>query len=320
MPRRTPVLCAMLNEDLLQLAESGDLPALAELDCQGLLLGAEESLADYAARLRCLEANIAKLDGALGETGSYTLEDLKVERDQRMPAATFAEPRGLTQRLFGFAIDWVPGFFIDSGGLLFGGCSYYFYPDFFALFTIRRAFAERERWLIYRRTELLAHELCHIARIGLASHEYEEVFAYRTSGSRFRRAVGGMFRSPADSHSFLLSAFLILLARLAQIGWFPNLPQWPFWLPFLGCVVFQFGRHGLTMRRFARACAQMATLAGDQALPVLFRCTDAELRAVARQQDPAELRAWIDGNCEDSWRWRVIRHRFLAPEPPQPQA
>jgi len=31
----------MVNEDLLQLAEGGDLAALVELDCQGLLLGAE---------------------------------------------------------------------------------------------------------------------------------------------------------------------------------------------------------------------------------------------------------------------------------------
>lgn len=302
----------MVNEDLLQLAEGGDLVALVELDCQGLLLGADESLADYATRLRCLRANIAKMDGELERNGTYTLDDVKVERDQRIPAEIFAEPRSLTQRLFGFTIDWVPGFFIDSSGLLFGGCSYYYFPDFFALFTIRRAFAEQERWLIYRRTELLAHELCHIARIGIGSREYEEVFAYRTSASRFRRAVGGMFRSPADSYSFLGSAFVILLARLTQIGWLPGLVQWPFWLPFLFCLLFQFGRHGATMKRFSRACERLAAVCGEQALPVLFRCTDGEVLAIAGLDSPADLNAWIEERCRDSWRWRVIRQRFLG--------
>jgi hypothetical protein len=303
----------MLTDDLLQRGENGDLDALAALDRQGLLLGAEESLEEYAERLRSLQANIGRMDADLADTGSFTVEDLTVEADQRIPGELFAEPQDTTRQLYDFGIDWVPGFFITPQGVLFGGCAYYFYPDFFALFIIRRAFAERDRWLIYRRSELLAHELCHIARIGLGSTEYEEVFAYRTANSGFRRFFGGIFRTQWDSFSFLGTAFVILLGRLLQIFRFHSLPQWPFWVPFLVCLLAQLGRHKVVMRRLDQARRAVAAICADQAEAVLFRCTDAELHALAGLRTAAEATAWVEERCADSWRWRVIRHRFLTP-------
>lgn len=38
-------------------------------------------------------------------------------------------------------------------------------PEFFTLFIIRRTLKDQERWLIYRRNELISHELCHVARV-----------------------------------------------------------------------------------------------------------------------------------------------------------
>jgi hypothetical protein len=305
----------MLTDDLLQRGEDGDLEALATLDRQGLLLGADESLTEYVERLRSLQANIGRMDEDLAKTGSYTVEDLTVEADQRIPAELFARPQETTRQLYDFGIDWVPGFFITPPGVLFGGCAYYFYPDFFALFTIRRAFAERDRWLIYRRSELLAHELCHIARIGLGSAEYEEVFAYRTASSGFRRFFGGIFRSQWDSFSFLGTAFVILLGRLLQILRFQSLPQWPFWIPFLVCFLFQLGRHRVVMRRLDHARQAVASVCPEHGDAVLFRCTDAEVHALAELPTMAATAAWVDERCRESWRWRVIRHRFLAPPP-----
>jgi hypothetical protein len=303
----------MLSDDLLQRAEAGDLDALADLDHLGLLLGADESLEEYVGRLRSLQANIGKMDEELAATGAYTVEDITVERGQRIPQDLFAGPQQTTEALYSFRIDWVPGFFITPLGLLFGGCAFYFFPDFFALFIIRRSFANREKWLIYRRSELLAHELCHIARIGLGSLEFEETFAYQTSASRFRRFFGGIFRSAWDSYLFLGSAALILLGRLLQIVRFPALPQWPFWAPFVACLVFEVGRQTLSMRRLDQARATVSAICPDQGLALLFRCADEDIHALAGMDSAAEATAWIDRRCEDSWRWRLIRHRFLSP-------
>ncbi|MBT7303591.1 MAG: hypothetical protein HN849_28945 [Victivallales bacterium] len=306
----------MINEELLQRAETGDLEALAELDRQGLLIGADESLEDYGKRLRCLQANIAKMDAELAGTGRYEVEDLAVEQSQRIPPEIFAEPRQLTQQLFGFQIDWVPGFFINPrGAILFGGCAYFFYPDFFALFIIRRAFATAERWLIYRRSELLAHELCHIARLGLDSVEHEETFAYRTSTSSFRRLLGGIFRSQWDSYSFLGSAFAILAGRLLQILRFPSLIQWPFWLPLIICLLFQGSRHTLSMRRLARARQALLPTFADQTNAALFRSTDTEIAQLAAHASPAQTQAWLDERRGASCRWRVSCHRFASAPP-----
>ena len=164
----------MVSSELVDRAEQGELAALEQLDAAGLLMGADETLPDYAERLRCLRRNLERMEDDLQGERSFTVEGVTVRRDWRIPAELFTEAHADTERLYGFRLEWVPGFFINPRhSLLFGGCAFYFFPDFFALFIIRRAFATRSRWLIYSRRELLAHELCHVARVALGSQQFE---------------------------------------------------------------------------------------------------------------------------------------------------
>lgn len=297
------------SEDNLSQAASGNIDVLAAYDANGFLLGADESAEDFAKRLRLFQANRQKLEDALQKDGKYDAEGIIVTPNDRIPNTLFAKIAEHTKRLYRFQIDWVPGFFIDpSFSLLFGGCAFCSYPDFFTMFIIRRTFKTQEKWLIYNRDELLAHELCHVARIALLSEEFEETFAYQTSASSFRKLIGGIFRKQTDSFMFLGVTFVLLFAQILRTQWLHSIPIWPFW-SLVGLVfAWLLIRHAFHCRRLGIAQRHTAELFGtDNAFPVMFRCTDAELHRFA-STEPQTLKTWISE--QNSLRWQIIRKRF----------
>ena len=297
------------SEENLQQAASGNIDTLAAYDANGLLLGADETAADFAKRIRLFQTNVQKMEDNLRKDGKYDAEGIVVTPNDRIPNALFTKIADHTKRLYRFEIDWVPGFFIDpSFSLLFGGCAFCSYPDFFTMFIIRRSFKTQEKWLIYNRDELLAHELCHVARIALLSEEFEETFAYQTSASSFRKLIGGIFRKQTDSFLFLGVTFVLLFAQILRTQWLQAMPIWPFW-SLVGLVfAWLLVRHAFHCRRLSVAQNHIAELFGkENALPVLFRCTDDELHRFASTA-PQSLKSWIAE--QTSLRWQVIRKRF----------
>ena len=301
------------TEELLEQAASGDLEALSRLDAMGFLMGPAETPVEFAARIRTLIANIGKMDESLAETGKYRIEGVTVSAEDRIPPEIFAEAAELDRDLYGFSIDWVPGFFIDPF-FLFGGCAFAFFPEFFAMFIIRRSFRKSPEWFIYRRQELLAHELCHIAHIALDSTLYEETFAYQVSPSPLRRLLGGLFLRPMDSYLFLGVTFLLLLAQVVRLFWLPGLPIAPFW----GIIVLAFSwlslRYAWLMSTLARARRNAARLFGEHTAKVLFHCTDNEIRAWATLDTREKAEQWLD--AQDGPRWKIIGN--ICSSLPQP--
>ena len=291
------------EEALLQQAASGELEALKQLDSMGFLMGPTETPEAFVARIRTLKANIAKMDKSLADTGKYEVEGVAVSAKDRISRKLFDEAAELDCSLYGFSINWVPGFFIDPF-FLFGGCAFAFYPEFFAMFIIRRSFRNQRKWFIYKRQELLAHELCHIARIALDSTLYEETFAYQVSPSALRRLLGGLFLRATDSYMFLGVTFLLLFAQVLRVYWLPSLPIAPFW----GLIALTFSwlalRYAWLMRTLSRAGKNAARLFGDRAHKVLFRCTDAEIKAWAKLDTNEKAEQWI--SQQEGVRWKVI--------------
>lgn len=299
----------------LQAATDGDAAAAGDLDARGLLVGSRESAEEWIERIRKLLANIRRMESDLDKSKSFTVEDVCVQASDRIPQELYAAAGEITDALYGFRADWVPGFYVNpSFGWLFGGCAFYFFPDFFAMFIIRRAFAHREKWLFYDRVELLAHELCHVARAGFMSRRFEETLAYQTATSRFRRVMGGVFRSPWDGYVLLGSTWVLLLAQILRFWLLPWLPGWPFWLLVAAVIGFFAFRHGKDLRAFRRARRNVERIAvPDRATAVLFRCTDEEIDALARLDEPDALWQWAEYRIQNSRRWQVVRDRFLTP-------
>jgi hypothetical protein len=207
----------LITEKKLDLVRERDLETLAVLDDHGLLIGPGETVEQFADRLQLLSANINQFKSEILESGAIDIFDTHLEKAGAIPTKDFKPALEKTRDLYDFEIDWVPGFYTnDRMGVLFAGCAFYSTDDYFALFVVRKAFEKNERWLIYSRTELLAHELCHIAHMGFGSVTYEEMFAYQTSPSRFRRVVGGVFRTPLDSYLILGSVMLLAAAQVVN--------------------------------------------------------------------------------------------------------
>jgi len=264
----------LFTDAQLQAVETGDLATLCELDERGFLLGDAETTADFAERLRCLQRNIVDMQKALEKDGTYDVAGFDLRANDRIPAERFGPIHPLTRELYGFAIDWVPGFYIDpSFSWLFGGCAFYFFPDFFALFIIRKTFADRNRWLIYSRDELLAHEQCHVARIALNSAVFEETMAYQTSTSTFRRAIGGLFRKPTDSFMLLGSTMILLAGQLLRVLMGLPIPIVLLWCVVAGVVAFLAARHWRYDSLHRRALANLCEQWPDTGRCILFRCT-----------------------------------------------
>jgi len=300
-----------------------NLAELAGHDARGLLFAPGETLAEYLARLARLETALGELEADLANAGRSRLcPELPLRREDRIPAEIMAEAGAATDRHYAFRIDWVPGFFLSrSLGLLWGGCAISFPEDGgLSLFLIRSAFARHHRWLIYQREELLAHELCHAARMPLADRIHEEWFAYRLSPSRLRRYLGNCFQSAADALVFLVPVLLLLVAQIVQLANFiPGLPIWPFWLAAGAGPAWLLLRNHLAHRRLHRAIRALAGVGVRRPEAVLFRCSGAEIATLAGfVRRPAAVIAWLEERVAAEPRWRVIRYRFLAALNPGP--
>lgn len=305
-----------LTDRLLEQVRQKDAAALETLDRHGFLPAEEETHAEFADRLGRFREKMAEFEAKMqpdlpGAVFEIPEDRLVFTPADRIPAAVFAEAAALTEPLYGFSVAWVPGFYKDCGAL-FGGGAYAFPPELFSVFIINEAFAEQERWLIYHRQELLGHELCHVARSGFASPAYEEFLAYQTAGTWLRRNWGGVVHRERDTYLFLASALLPLLGQVASLSFgIAGFPAWPLWLPFFAVGFWLGGRHLRLLWRFRQAEKRLHPFCHEgRTLPVLFRCSDAEIQAIASFGSAASLLAWLETRPETP-RWQVIRSRFL---------
>lgn len=299
--------------ELIETAEKGEEESLIALDAIGLPFAPGEKLPDYIKRLHCLQKRLQDFTAKLENEEEYQMEDLTLRKEDRIPVDLLRRCTEVTKQKYGFQIDWVPAFFINpSFSWLFGGCAYYDNQNIFALMIIRKSFAKREKWFIYRRSEILAHEMCHVARLSLQSTDYEERFAYRISESRFRRRLGGVFESPRDSFLLLGSTLLLLAGQCWRVGFAQNMPIWPFWSLVGGVFAFLFTRDARRHRTLRRAMKNLESLRTETwSEAVLFRCSDQEIKEIAAFKNKDELNDWIkDKKDSAGWRWRIIEKRF----------
>ena len=286
-------------ENLIRLDSRGFFPAPGEDETSFL-----SSVRKLAESYEALEAGLAsgeKLDEAVG---------FRIGEGIPIGPDVMSEAAEETREKFDFEIDWVPGYFLSRGlGFLWGGCTIITDTDL-ALFFIRRDFRERKKWFLYSRRELLAHELCHVARNRLNDPEFEEHFAYMTSTSPLRRLLGNCFRSSFDAILFLVPILILLAAQTLTCFEILILPQLPFWLfaaagP--GWLVF---RNHLTRKCYKRAEENLRLAGIARPRSVLFRASREEILAISRS-NPVEVRTLIRSFMEKELRWRIIAARFL---------
>ena len=306
-----------LSDKLLKRVEQGDLNALIKLDEHGLIMGPQESLADFSKRVSTLKSNIAEFRKDLDKESVIDFHGVRLNKDNEIPPKLFTSVAHETKEMWGFSIDWVPGYFTDDRmGILFAGCAMYSFENMFAVFVIRQSFKDTAKWFLYDRSELLSHELTHIAHLGFWTPSYEEYLAYQGSKSAFRRLIGGMFRRPRDTYMVLGALLLLMLYQVVNITVRDPLAIWSMPTPIaFAAALFPFawllGAYAMNRAVFRKAESRVCAAYGlKSALPVLFRCSEDEIRELAKLSKEC-VPDWVEGKSSDSPRWQLIKKRFL---------
>lgn len=259
---------------------------LLDLNSHGLFPAPGETAEDFRKRLLTeydYAQNInSQKDKILLWQSENGKDKIEVRESDRIDAELFEPAWELTRKLYGFAIDYVPGFYLfEKVGLLWGGCSIYDDETQMKIFLLRPAFKNKKRFLIYGRTELISHELCHCARQILHDHDIEEYFAYQTAKSPLRRYIGNCFIKEFDALLFLLPSLLLLAAQIIKNFIWTALPMFPFWL-FLGAVLAYFIIRNQKSRNIVQKARKNLTEIASNPEAILFRSTVEEMKILGK--------------------------------------
>ncbi|WDE97942.1 hypothetical protein PQO03_19125 [Lentisphaera profundi] len=272
----------MLQNDLLEKAKAGDFEAVLALDKLGFFPSSTESLEDFSQRLEHLRSAYADLQNDLEVQGFIEIEGIKFKKEDLIPKKMFCDARKGNLELYGFDLDWVPGFFY-SPGALFGGCAWGMPPHYLTLFILRPSFRERDKWYIYGRQELMAHEMCHAVRFPLEADKYEEMFAYQTSTSAFRKLFGPMVRSPKETYILIALISLLMGVQVwiynqeyVERAYFLPLPVFILMSLMVGYFAFLMMRQHLQNKSYERLL-QMFSEITDAPRSLAFRLNDKEI-------------------------------------------
>jgi len=262
-----------------------DLDQLLWLNSRGLIPGPNEGIVDFQKRA---EACIAQ-------------------------ASSFQSSLNNVQELFDIYPDWLSIIYSNRGLLPWeGGCTWISdgkkgFPSIQV--QLREAFGRKSRYLgIYDKDELVAHEMIHAARMAFNEPRYEELMAYQTAIWGFRRWIGPLINSSAESCIFI-TAVIISMAS-AWIGlFFPLNAQWmsvPILFPFV-IVSGAFGRLFYRQSKWKRCLKNLYHLLQDdcKARAVAFRLTDKEIDGFSIFS-PKQITSYAIQESHISLRWKVI--------------
>lgn len=283
------------------------------LNRQGLIPGPGESEGDFLKRAQfCLDIKRV-LKEQLREEWPFSFDDIGNE-------VLIQDGLEKIERLYDCAPTWAPVVF-NNHKLTFwhGGCAWIFQladtTPTSALLQLRAQFQKSPKYLgLYKRDELIAHEMAHIGRMMFQEPQFEEVLAYRTSTSWFRRWFGPIVQSPKESLWFILILGVMILADLSVLALDHktaySLSLWTKLLP-LGLVLLAMARLGWRQWQFTQCLKQLTTVYKDATIAerVIYRLRDNEIKAFARMST-ADIKAFIYAQSYEDMRWRVIKSAY----------
>lgn len=216
-----------------------------------------------------------------------------------------------TKALYGIEPMWVPLLFSNEKILPWqGGVALIFQLEEGSPLSALIQLREKVYPLFGTNQERLIHELAHIGRMGFNENKYEEMIAYRSSKSPFRRLIGPLFQSGWESILFaslllLIVVFDALLLISGSGAWYDRF----FWLKALPIAFLAF----LLVRLMRR---QRTFSQAEKKLPLslLYCLRDEEIDLFA-QLSPDEIATYIEKKKELSLRHRLIYHLYAKLHP-----
>lgn len=286
---------------------------LLELNGMGLIPGPTETESEFIRRVDyCLKLH-ANWPG---------LNSLK-EFDSIKTIGEFSEEAlAKTTRLYGINPIWIPLFFSNYQLMPWhGGTAWIFQENddlpTSAFFQLKKIFQKNRYYLgIYDREELIAHEISHVGRMMFEEPKFEELIAYRSSSSPFRRFFGSIVQSSNESMIFVLLMFLILCFDFFLIAFdYDEAFQYGLWLKLVPLSLIGYGciRLWYRQRQFRKALQNIksAIKKEEDAEAVVYRLTDKEIELFSRLS-PSQILDYIDEHKDKSLRLRLISLAYTS--------
>lgn len=292
---------------------------LIDMDRRGFLAAPQESEAALRERVNNTLSGIHEFQTAIREQG-LTVDGIRLEADNQTPDELIHPLFESLEQKLGINPRWIPVYYINRGLGMFGGGGMFSGTDEntgrnVTFFVLREAFRNQQKWLIYSRDEIMTHEFCHAARAGFDEPLFEEVVAYRSGTSLFRKYMGGAFRSIARTQLLLVFLALFWVGFFVQLNggalWIQALLQLPMPL-YISCLAAE----GIFRQTQAEQTAQhLQPIFGKWTEAVLLRLSDKELSELSKKpfSSPEHLTQWI-AEKKDELRWQIIIQRFYPTE------
>jgi hypothetical protein len=158
---------------------------------------------------------------------------------------------------FQFSIDWIPLSYSNRKIAWWEGAATWISEEKVPLIQMRTSF-QKGSYLGYQRSDVLAHEAVHAARVCFEEPQFEEIIAYQTSPQAWKRFLGPLF-------SRTWEPLLMLLSLLIGVFWL--------WVPAVFIGAF-FSWLVFRQWTFRRCCRKLP-------MSVVLCLTDAEIRKEA---------------------------------------
>lgn len=281
----------------------------------GLIPGPTEDEAEFLKRVdHCLHLK-KHMEAQLGEEISMEIEN-EVSQELLQHAAP------MMRELFDIDPHWIPIIFTNHRlAPWHGGCAWIFqFTDetpVAAFFQLRRIFATSSHYLwIYNREELITHESAHVGRMVFEEPKFEELLAYRTAKSSFRRWFGPIIQSSWECAAFILSLALVIIVDLFfVVAGHAEVYYRMSWLKILPILLVGFGVGRLWWRQkiFSKCLSKLKNILKDKkkANAVIYRLRDKEIFNFSRLS-PNEIQDYIAENKNLSLRWRAISKSYFS--------
>lgn len=282
---------------------------LLDFNTQGLIPGPSETEEQFLKRANyCLNIKDLLKDQLGGQ--------LPFTPDTTAASEALNSALPTMQKLYGINPHWLPIYF--SNHQLFpwhGGSAWIFQltesSPTTALLQLRKAFYSSKTFLrLYSRDEVVAHEAAHVGRMLFEEPRFEELLAYRSSSSPFRRWLGPIVQSGKESAIFVFLLFLLIMAdifilTLGSFEAFAYVQSFKlFPVALIGLALVRLWRRH---RQFRLCRKNLAHTSDPEAL--IYRLTDKEIATFSRLS-PEKINDYV--KSATGLRWRQLRLAYFA--------
>ncbi len=247
---------------------------------------------------------------------------LPFEMNDQMSKDLLNQVLFFTQDLYGIRPQWVPLFFSNYQlAPWHGGCAWIFQLDeqtpTAAFLQLRARFRTSPTYFgLYHRHELIAHELAHVGRMLYQEPQYEEIFAYQSSSSSWRRWLGPIVQSSKESLLFILLLGIVILSDVAflslHIGSAITMAWWIKLIPIV-FIIFALVRLMIRHHLFKNCLRNLEILYSEpkRARHLLYRLRDSEIKQFAHFS-PSQIRNFMETAEQTSFRWRFLKSIYSS--------